>query len=175
MVEMNAALKAEGQRTLIIGNRATVVDDKSRANGIASKKWVNTFTSNADGSRGYNLEGDKRLGEPSALVCVRGKFTNIRLYDARKPGTPPEAKRGGAFDESLRRNEAAGTRPMLQADAMATAPDGTVRLGNGFTLFGNIAVKGAFPVINYPDGTFSDMFVMTDTEYTPTALASFKN
>lgn len=170
MAEMNAALKAEGQRTLIIGDRVAIRDEPNAIAGMTVKRWVNTYTSNADGSLGFNLEGDKPMGQVSDIVCVAGKFTNIRLYDARNAGTPPEAKKGGNFDLSLRDNEAKGTRPMLQADAIATAPDGTVRIGNGITLFWNVKRESAYLVVNYPDGEAADLLQMSTTRYTPTAL-----
>lgn len=171
MAEMNAALKAEGQRTLIIGNRAAGRNSSASVSGVKIKKWVNTFTSNADGTLGYNLEGDKPAGQPSETVCVRGKFINVKLYDARKHGTPEAARRGGEFDTYLSDNETKGTRPMLQADAIATAPDGTVTLGNGITLMGNTKVKGGYLIVNYSDGEAAEILVMMNTEYTPTALA----
>lgn len=171
MADMNAALKAEGQRTLFIANRTALKSAPERKSGIAADQWVNTFTSNANGSLGYNLEGDKKKGELSSLVCVRAKYINVRLYDARKPGTPPAAKRGGNFDLSLKSNEALGTRPAMQADTIATAPDGSVREGNGLTLLANMKAKGAYMVVNYEGGDSADLFMMTDAEYTPTALA----
>jgi hypothetical protein len=169
MAEMNAALVAEGQRTLIIGNRVAFQD---RATGSPQViKYVNTYTSNADASLGYNLEGDRAMGEPSTRVCVAGKFTNMRLYDARRPGTPREAWRGGDFDQSLRDNEARGIRPMLQADSLVVAPDGSVRIGNGITQFYNERGEGGFMVVNLRDGAAADTVFIADLTFTPTALA----
>ena len=171
MADMNAALKADGQRTLIAGNRSALRNAPELESGVTANLWVNTFTSNADGSLGYNLEGDKPLGQPLTTVCVAGKFTNIKLYDARKPGIRPETKRGAAFNKVMAEYEVNTTRPMLQADAIAIAPDGKTRIGNGITLFYNTRLHGAYLVVNYPDGTAADILMMTNTDYTPTALA----
>ena len=173
LADMNKAMQAEGQRSLVVGNRSAMHNDASAQSGVSVSLYVNLFTSNSDGSLGYNLEGDKPMGTPSEKVCVRSKFINIALFDARKSGTPPAAKRGGEFDKSLQRNELLGTRPMLQADAIATAPDGTVHKGNGLTLFGNAKIKSAYVVVNYPDNTAADLFLMTETDYTPEGLARF--
>lgn len=170
MADMNAALRAEGQRTIIIGNRAALRNDASRESGLRVNRWVNTFTSNDDGSLGYNLEGDRPSGEPSTRVCVAGKFTNIRLYDARRPGTPPAALRGGAFDDFLRRDEARGIRPMLQADSISTGPDGAVRRGNGVTLQGDVAQGTAMLLANQQAGTAQSLLLMQNVAYTPAAL-----
>jgi len=170
MAEMNAALRAEGQRTLIIGDRAALRNDASRESGLRVNRWVNTFTSNDDGSLGYNLEGDRPSGEPSTRVCVAGKFTNIRLYDARRPGVQPTALRGGAFDDFLRRDEARGIRPMLQADSISTGPNGDIRRGNGVTLQANMARGSAMLLVNRTGGAVESLHLMQNVAYTPTGL-----
>ncbi len=169
MAEMNAALVAEGQRTLIIGNRIAFLDGPGGR--IEAGKNVNTFTSNADGSVGYNLEGDKPMGEPSTRVCVGAKFTNIVLYDARRAGTPPGAFRGEPFDSHLRRNEAVDYRPMLQADAITRSPTGELQIVSGMTLFGWTQGSAAWMTVNYPGGRYADLKFLGDVSYTPTALA----
>lgn len=170
MAEMNAALRAEGQRTLIIGDRAALRNDASRESGIRVNRWVNTFTSNDDGSLGYNLEGDRPSGEASTRACVAGKFTNIRLYDARRPGTPLGARRGGAFDNLLREQEASGIRPMLQADSISTGPNGEVRRGNGITLMGDMDRGSAMLFVNRAGGAAESLHLMQNVAYTPAGL-----
>ena len=170
MAEMNAALRAEGQRTVIIGDRAALRNDASRDSGLRVNRWVNTFTSNDDGSLGYNLEGDRPSGETSTRVCVAGKFTNIRLYDARRPGVPPAALRGGPFDDFLRRNERQGIRPMLQADSISTGPNGEVRRGNAVTLEGDMARGSAMLFVNRADGRSESLHLMDNVAYTPAGL-----
>lgn len=174
MAEMNVALRAEGQRRIIIGNRVAIVDDRSRPAGARADLSVNTFTSNEDGSLGYNLEGNRPMGEPSSEVCIRAKLTAIRLFDIRRPGTPPEARRGGEFDRNLAGNEALGTRPMLQAQSISTGPDGAVRQGLGVTLLGNATRRAAWLIANHPNGAFRDMFQMGDTGFTEVGLSRLR-
>lgn len=170
MAEMNAALRAEGQRTLIIGNRVALRNDATRESGLRVQGWVNTFTSNDDGSVGYNLEGDRPVGQPSTRVCVAGKFTNIRLYDARRPGVPPAALRGGPFDDFLRRNERNGIRPMLQADAISAGPNSEARRGNVVTLEADVARGEATLFLTRPDGRSESLLLMNNVAYTPAGL-----
>lgn len=174
MAEMNAALRAEGQRTIIIGDRTTLVDDRTRSGGARIDRWVNTFTSNADGSLGYNLEGDRPMREPSTQVCVRAKLTNIRLYNRQHADTPPEARRGGDFDLMLRQDATLGTRPMLQADSISTDAAGDVRQGLGITLMSNANSHAAWLLANYPRGVVRNMFEMRTTDYTEVGLARLR-
>lgn len=170
MAEMNEALRAEGQRTIIIGDRAAMANDASRTSGIRIDRWVNTFTSNDDGSLGYNLEGDRPSGEPSTRACVRAKLTRIRLYDARRPGTPEGAQRGGAFDIMLREQEARGIRPMLQADSISTGPAGEIRQGHGVTLQGSVTRQSGMLFVNQPGGNAQSLFMMQNVAYTPVGI-----
>jgi hypothetical protein len=170
IADMNAALRAEGQRTLIIGDRAALRNDASRESGIRVNRWVNTFTSNDDGTLGYNLEGDRPSGEASTRVCVRAKLTNIRLYDARRPGVPPAAFRGGSFDDMLREQEARGIRPMLQADSISTGPAGEIRQGHGVTLQGSVTRQSGMLFVNQPGGNAQSLFMMQNVAYTPAGL-----
>lgn len=166
MAQMNEALKAERQKVLIMGDRAVPVDDNTQVGRVRIDRWVNIFTSNPDGSLGYNIEGDKPMGQVSTRACVAAKLTNIRLYDRRRAGTPSETRRGGEFDAMLIEDEKRGTRPMLQADSISTGPDGKVRQGLGITLMGNPGSRAAFLIANYPAGGLRDMFQMSTTDYT---------
>ncbi len=173
MAAMNDALRSEGQRTIIIGDRTAAVNDSTQIGGVRIARWVNTFTMSADG-RGYNLEGDKPMGEPSAQVCVRAKLTNIRLYDRRRSDTPAEALRGGDFDVMLGQDAATGTRPMLQADSISTGADGSVKHGLGVTLMSNAGSRAAWFLANYPRGVVRDMFEMRGVDYTETGIARIR-
>jgi hypothetical protein len=170
MADMNAALRAEGQRTIIIGDRAALRNDASRESGLRVNRWVNTFTSNDDGTLGYNLEGDRPSGEPSTRVCVAGKFTNIRLYDARRPGTPDGVVREGAFGAMVAEQERQGIRPMLQADSISTGPNGEVRRGNSVTLMGDVARQSAMLFVNRTGGRAESLKLMMNVAYTPAGL-----
>jgi hypothetical protein len=170
MAEMNAALKAEGQRTMIIGDRLDIQNPTGLVKDASVLRYVNTVTSNADGSLGYQLEGDLPRAKPSTKVCVAAKLTNIRFFDARKPGLNTQAMLGGAFDDILRENEAIGTRPMAQADTVYRNPDGTHRRGLPLTVFGNLPERAGGIYARDTDGKALRLAVMGDTEYTQAGL-----
>ena len=169
MAEMNAALRAEGQRTLIIGDRAALRNDTSRGSGVRVERWINTFTANDDGSIGYNLEGDRPSGEVSARVCVRAKLTHIRLYDARRPGTPAGARRGdnstGCCATTRRWHKAhvAGGHDLNRRGRVGAA-------GLSVTLQGNVTGRSGMLMAHHPDGQARDMFMMENVAYTPAGL-----
>ena len=74
---VRTALRDEGQFVLVNGVRP--VPDNPR----------NIFTSNADGSLGYNIEE----GAPNTL-CVRGRYTDIRVNQNANLAIPSWAYRG---------------------------------------------------------------------------------
>lgn len=82
IAEINAALKAEGQRTLILGDREALHDPIGNAKDITVTRYANAVTANADGSLGYQLEGDLPRAQASTSMCVRARLTHIRLFDA---------------------------------------------------------------------------------------------
>jgi hypothetical protein len=121
------------------------------------------FTMNADRSVGYILRSDKPLGERAAQICVQERLSSIRLFDARKPGTPqaallkaPEAdalrqcaawvqeKRVipdgcGSLNTMITKIEKWGVRVMLQGFVTEKGPDGTYRtVGTLATISGHI-------------------------------------
>lgn len=173
MAEMTAALAKEGQKSLVFGNRTAVRDGKGGPETAYLEKWVNTFTANGvgPGSVGYNIEGDKPLGTPSTKACVAAKYINVTLYDARKPGTPSAAKRGGDFDSMLADNETRSVRPMLQADTVSTAANGEIRRGGGLLLLGQTQRKAGYLEASSGGGSWTNVMFMQETDYTPTALA----
>lgn len=170
MAEMNTALKAEGQRTMIIGDRLAINNPTGQIKDASVSRYVNTVTSNADGSLGYQLEGDLPRAKISNQVCVRAKLTNVRLFDARRTGLNTEAMLGGAFDNILRENEAVGTRPMVQADTLHRKADGSERLGLPLTVFGNPVERAGGIYARDTDGEARRLAVLGDTEYTPAGL-----
>lgn len=81
---IRAVLAAEGQNTIIIGNRSGA--------GIPTTL---AFTSNADGSKGYMILGDKPLGEKADWICIESAYRDVRLNDVTKPGVPTWALYAG--------------------------------------------------------------------------------
>jgi len=169
MAEMNAALKAEGQRTMIIGDREAL-QDAARLSDVKYQRFVNTVTSNADGSTGYQLEGDLPRVQPSTRVCVAAKLTNIHFYDPSRAAIPQAAYLGGRFDDVVRGNAAKGTRPMVIADTVHKTEQGE-RIGLPFVMFGNAPQRSASIATRMPDGKPQFLVQMADTEYTPAGLA----
>lgn len=171
MAEMNAALKAEGQRTLVIGDREAIQNPTGKIKDAAVLRFVNTVTANSDGSLGYQLEGDLPRAQASHQVCVAAKLTNVRLFDARRPGVPQDALLGGKFDEALRANEKLGTRPMVMADTVHTGADGQNRMGLPIVLLANVEHKGGHMFTRLANGQPQFLMQMGDTEYTSAGLA----
>ncbi|WP_423174586.1 hypothetical protein [Stenotrophomonas maltophilia] len=79
---MTAKLGAEGQRSIAHADLVT-------ANHARDKKRLGMiFTVNADRSVGYIIQSDKPMGERAGRMCIYDRLANVRLFDARKPGTP---------------------------------------------------------------------------------------
>jgi hypothetical protein len=170
MAELNALLRAEGQRTLVIGNREALNNAPERASGVKITRYADAVTSNADGSLGYQLEGDLPRDQISTSMCVGAKLTNVRLFDARKAGLNRAALLGGAFDEQARALETVGTRPMVIADTVHRNDDGSERLGLPMIIFGNMSNRSASIYARQADGKPAFMVLMGDTDYTAEAL-----
>lgn len=138
--QVRATLAAEGQNTIIVGNRT----------GYGYPTAL-IFTSDASGSKGYALRGDKPLGEQATTICVDSVYRDVRLNDITRPGIPAWAKMGGdaakaaaickrdrlGYQEDCRANdlnltnlESNGRRVMLVATGAAINPrDKSVRQG----------------------------------------------
>lgn len=138
--EVRSALAAEGQKTIIIGNRSGYGYPTTLA-----------FTSNADGSRGYAIRGDKPLGEQAGTICIDSVYRDVRLNDITRPGIPAWALMGNdpakaevickrdklgyqemcaISDVVLRNQESAGDRVIFGAVGTAINPrDKSVREG----------------------------------------------
>jgi hypothetical protein len=168
LAEINAALKAEGQRTLILGDREAIDDPTGNARDWTVTRYANAVTSNANGSLGYQLEGDLPRAKPSTSMCVRARLTNIRLYDANKPGVPEAALLGGEFDAATRGLAVKGVNVMFVADTLHPGGGG---YSKGSPLVGFIDMKGR-------SGSMATMtakgpvqlMVMGDVIYTPEGL-----
>lgn len=81
---VRVTLAQEGQNPIIVGNRS----------GYGYPTAL-IFTSNADGSKGYAVRGDKPFGEQAGTVCIDSVYRDVRLNDISKPGIPSWAKMGG--------------------------------------------------------------------------------
>ncbi len=169
MAQMNEALKADGQRTLIIGDRVAINNSTASNTGLVVNRWVNTVTSNADGSLGYQLEGDRPRAEMSNQVCVRAKLTNVRLLDARADVIPEEAYLGGTFEQTINNAAASGFRPMLISDTVFKNGS-TNRNGLPIIVMGKLSERFGSISAYKPSGNLEMLVQYQNLDYTPTAL-----
>lgn len=157
---MTAKLKAEGQRSYATADRVKWINKENVFNGMI-------FTLNPERTIGYVLESDKPSDEKASKICVRNRLTDIRVYDARKPGLDPasllkasdadgqrrcaEIIKSGAlnagtcepFNASMRRGEAIGDRILMQGFNVDRQRDGSYkRVGTLTTVTAN--VTGSF-------------------------------
>lgn len=107
--EMNKALKAYGQRSLIAGDR---IGFGENANGVYSVARLNVFTSNPDGSVGFNIEADAPAGQQAQHFAVGAVMTDVRLWDRNKPILPSAEIVGQRNAEGIQKS---GDRLMLSA------------------------------------------------------------
>jgi hypothetical protein len=153
-------LKAEGQQSVAFGS--------AKAEGPVTPVPIMMtviLSTDAEGSVGYVLQTDKKLGQGATTMCVRNRLAKVRLYDPRKPGTPPDvfvkaselaAERrcdsllagGGAptgcasLNNALRESERAGWRVLLQAFNQRMQKNGSYASDNILvTVFANFVAK----------------------------------
>lgn len=167
IAEINAALKAEGQRTLILGDREAINDPTGNAKDWTVTRYANAVTSNTDGSLGYQLEGDLPRAQPSSSMCVVARLTNIRLFDAHKSGVPKDALLGGLFDASARGLDAKGVHVMLVADSLHPQDD-SYRVGSPLVVFADMKGRSGSMATMTAKGPLQ-LMVMGDVSYTAEA------
>lgn len=187
---MTGLLKAEGQQSVAFGT--------SKAEGSTSPNpeiMTVILSTDPKGARGYVLQTDRRLGNGATTMCVRNRLAKVRLYDVLKPGPPPDvfvkasdavAERrcksildgGGApegcgtLNNIIRKQEAVGSRVLLQASNQRKLKDGSYGSDDVLvTIFLNLTAKDEptryrAGVINYstPEGatTISRVFIETE-------------
>ena len=91
--QMTARMKAEGQRAI------------AQADVVSDNKFLGmVFTSNEDLSVGYILKAtDKPIGQVPSQFCIYNRMVSLRLFDARKQGTPPEALLRASDEDAMRK------------------------------------------------------------------------
>lgn len=158
--ELNKAMAALGQRSLIKGDRYAVGDD---ANGqVIVEGRINLFTSNGDGSVGYNVEGDAPSNKPSSYWSVRTVMSDVRLYDRDVKVTPSPEIVGILHAKGIERSK---DRLMLSA-----------KFGNNTHLI--VVARdmkptiGSFMAANSQKG--ADLAGMKNLDYTPLGLTLIK-
>jgi hypothetical protein len=186
LAEMNKVMKAEGQRSLIVSEEFTA-DPASRP--------LSVFTSNSDGSRGYNLVGDKAAHEKAPTnLCVGFTLRSVRLHDAGTGKVPDSFLIGGLSEAAVKgicnaekidgcgqhnaglfSGAAYGRIPMLQAEALYKAGSGKeVPSGKVLTVLGRMSDGKGNVEISDARGVRATTLMLEKVAYTPTAIAMFK-
>jgi hypothetical protein len=115
VVDISAALRAEGQMPIVTGFRS--IPSRPR----------NVFTSNENLSLGYNIEGD------GTQLCVRAKYTDIKLNnDANfaRPSWAYIAPDNSPFNTFIEREEQrVNLKIIFGATALVKGQDGIERKG----------------------------------------------
>lgn len=175
MAEMNAALRAEGQRTMLIGDREVLNNPTGRIADASITRYMNAVTANPDGSLGYQIEGDLPRSQSSTRVCVRAKLTNVQVFDANRPGVPQQVLLGGQFDVALRADEAIGARPMMFADTIQDNGYGSQTLGLPVVITLNAPYSAGAMMTRRPDGTRVTMMQLGALDYTDAGRERARN
>lgn len=146
--QVQAALSAERQVPIVVGNRMTTRVDRP----------VQYFTANARGE-GYELEGDQPQGRPSTTVCVGTRFEGLRVNDINSSAIPSWALIGNdrdaalaacrttgdrfcsSHDDYIRNATANGQRVMLVANTVFTNADGSTRNGRMITILTQVDTR----------------------------------
>lgn len=152
MAEMNRALKAYGQRSLVSGDRVTLADRGEKVVGVG---FLNIFTSNEDGSLGFNIEADKPGGQQAAEASVRTVMTEVRLWDKDRPVKPDPVILGPFLAGGIAKS---GDRLLLSAKS------GSVHLA---VVTRSEAGGGSFYMANSQGA--DSLATMTHITYTPRA------
>ena len=116
--EILTELKNEGQVDIIGGNRAALGSPR------------NIFTSNADGTLGYNIEAG--VDSEAGMLCVGAKYTDIRLNNDPNFARPTWARAGAnsANDRLLDRIEREqNAKVIMGAVPLIRGADGNERRG----------------------------------------------
>ncbi|MFN7388348.1 hypothetical protein [Brevundimonas sp.] len=169
LAEFNQTLAAEGQRTLVMGERITVANDPSSSTGVRTSRRFNGISSNAEGSIGYQYEGDMPRGMPSTRICIGAVLTNVGLYDARRTEIPARAYLGGRFNQVVDNRAAEGNRPMIIADTVFGSGT-TRRNGLPIVVFGDLTDRLGSVSTLLPNGDPTSIVSLDNVDYTPAAI-----
>lgn len=192
MADMTAKLKAEGQQSIAFAS--TTAEKLGTSTSMPPLRGL-IFSTNASGSVGYTLQTNDPLDFNPTQMCVYNRMTNVRIYDVRRPGTPPEVLSKASDAEGTRRcqellnagktkecrllntvlalQEAVGQRVMVQGDYVRKQPDGSYAPdGIRVTVTANLGESGGYTrkgvgAIHYstPEGATVIDWVFTQTKY----------
>jgi hypothetical protein len=179
-------LEEEGQQVVVFANEPLVTRNES---GYESESRL--FTSNATGSVGYIIGGNKPKEVGATQGCVKLRLTDVTILDARVAGVDPKAllktedpatalsecKEAGAgrcnvHSRFLASQDRDGYRVMMQAHIAELQPDGkTYAKGDLVTLTGQMEGRqlGTWAITS-PAGAYTIARAYTDIAYAPYAI-----
>lgn len=158
--EMNRAMQLAGQRSLIQGDRIALGDNAKGE--VVTEGRRNLFTSNADGSLGFNVEGDAPSGSPQKQFAIRSAYTDVRLYDRDAKVIPSSDIVGTLHARGIQKS---GDRLMM------SARDGSVNLV--VVARGDTPTVGSFLIANSQKG--ADLAGMKNLGYTELGQSLLKD
>lgn len=140
--DMVTALRAEGQQTIVQGDKAGLT---------GGPKSLIIYTSNADGTRGYEVGGSRRAeGVMPDQLCVRGTLTNIQIHNVAERTIPTNWRLPVSMP--LDQVEAEAERRGITRTA-----DYNWSLDNGAQYGGYPAIKASFVINGQPSNAFLDV------------------
>ena len=107
---MTAKLQAESQHSIASAQQITT--DKQLLGMI--------FTMSSNKNVGYILQSDQPMGNRASKICVYKRLSGVRLFDARKSGTPPEVLLKSPDSDALRRCDELAKEKKLQRDSCSS-------------------------------------------------------
>jgi hypothetical protein len=189
MEQLNRNLATDHQHSVIFANR--VPPKPQQAAPDKSPRLGTIFTTNDDGTRGYHIEGNAAIDRPFTRACIQAKLSNVKLFDARKPGVDPDTKIGGSrdavthrclnvtgcayHDDVLDTADKNGMHVMFQGLAIDKTIHGTPKAGALLTVIGD-PTKDKLGALGYSSllGDYVFMNSLSDVSYRPYALERLK-
>jgi hypothetical protein len=146
---MTAKLKSEDQHSIAFAQLIT--EDKPK------RLFGMIFTMSSDSRVGYIIKADQPLGDRAGQLCIYNRLADIRLFDARKPGTPQavllKAPEADAI-QNCKRLQAAGKMPPGNCSSLNTMIKRVEPYGERVILQG-LTVERRADGTYAPDGTLT--------------------
>jgi hypothetical protein len=189
MEQLDRNLATDHQHSVIFANR--VPPKPQQAAPAKSPRLGTIFTTNDDGTRGYHIEGNTAIDRPFTRACIQAKLSNVKLFDARKPGVDPDTKIGGSrdavthrclnvtgcayHDDVLDTADKNGMHVMFQGLAIDKTIHGTPKAGALLTVIGD-PTGDKLGALGYSSllGDYVFMNSLSDVSYRPYALERLK-
>jgi hypothetical protein len=174
-------LQEEEQQPIVFANEPSVKQGKSESR---------LFTTNAKGSIGYLIAGNEPREVGATRACVKLRFKDVEIFDARDPGVDPraliktedpakalaECEKAGrgrcdVHSRFLASQDQGGYRVMMQAHIAELQTDGSYTTGDLVTLTRQLEGRklGTWAITSAA-GAYTIARAYTDMAYAPYAL-----